>query len=257
MWDGIERHISSATGTSFSIKRYQAVGGGSINQAYCLEDEDRRFFLKTNNVIKAAMFEAEAIGLSEMAETDAITVPRAICWGLEDRHSYIVLEWLDLSRTQSNWAAMGKSLAKLHQTHSLQGFGWHQNNTIGDTPQLNPWCGDWTEFYLASRLKYQFQLAQRRGGTFSNQDHLLKAVPDILEGHDPQPSLVHGDLWSGNAAFTASGRPVIFDPALYYGDREVDIAMTELFGGFPRAFYEGYQSVYPHRGWVRGSQNAL
>ena len=140
---------------------------------------------------------------------------------------------------------MGKSLARLHKTTSHQGYGWHQNNTIGETPQLNDWCANWTNFYITSRLTYQFQLAQRRGGHFSDRDKLIEAIPDILASHSVRPSLVHGDLWSGNAAFSATGAPVIFDPAPYYGDREVDIAMTELFGGFPQAFYDGYQGAFP------------
>jgi fructosamine-3-kinase len=245
MWDGIECHISSVMGTDFKVKSFQSVGGGSINQAYCLGDGDRKFFVKTNNAIKVGMFEAEATGLNEMADTHSIRVPRGICWGVAGSASYIVLEWLELSRSQSNWAAMGKKLAQLHQSQSLQGFGWHQNNTIGDTPQMNAWCSDWTEFFIKSRLKYQFQLAQRRGGTFANQDRLLGAIPVILENHQPEPALVHGDLWSGNAAFISTGEPVIFDPAPYYGDREVDLAMTELFGGFPKAFYEAYEGAYP------------
>lgn len=245
MWDGIVRHISSSLGSSFVVKSSRSVGGGSINSAYCLEGAEQKLFLKLNQAAKVAMFEAEAIGLNEMADTGAITVPRAICWGIDQDKSYIVLDWLDLGREKADWREMGKSLAKLHQNVSHQGFGWHQNNTIGDTPQKNDWCSDWTEFFITSRLDYQFQLAKRRGGQFPNQVKILDAVPQLLDGHTVSASLVHGDLWSGNAAFTVDGAPVIFDPATYYGDREVDIAMTELFGGFPQAFYDGYQSTYP------------
>ncbi|NEO42813.1 MAG: fructosamine kinase family protein [Moorea sp. SIO4A3] len=123
-------------------------------------------------------------------------------------------------------------------------FGWNQNNTIGSTPQVNQWMSDWVEFFVDYRLGYQFQLARRRSGHFPKQDQLLAVVPKLLD-HQPQPSLVHGDLWGGNAAITMAGEPVIFDPATYVGDREVDIAMTELFGGFPAAFYRGYNEVWP------------
>ncbi|NEP47653.1 MAG: fructosamine kinase family protein [Moorea sp. SIO3C2] len=123
-------------------------------------------------------------------------------------------------------------------------FGWNQNNTIGSTPQVNQWMSDWVEFFVEYRLGYQFQLARRRSGRFPKQDQLLAVVPKLLD-HQPQPSLVHGDLWGGNAAITMAGEPVIFDPATYVGDREVDIAMTELFGGFPAAFYRGYNEVWP------------
>jgi fructosamine-3-kinase len=140
---------------------------------------------------------------------------------------------------------MGRKLAAMHKATSSKGFGWTMNNTIGSTPQINTWTADWVEFYRQHRLAYQFQLARRRGGSFPRQDELLAAIPELLAGHEVQPSLVHGDLWGGNAGCTATGEPVIFDPATYYGDREVDIAMTELFGGFPAGFYQGYNEVFP------------
>jgi fructosamine-3-kinase len=126
---------------------------------------------------------------------------------------------------------------------TAKGFGWEQNNTIGSTPQLNNWTSDWVEFFAEYRIGYQFQLAQRRGGHFPQQEQLIAAIPKLLN-HQPQPSLVHGDLWGGNAAVTTSGEPVILDPATYIGDREVDLAMTELFGGFPAAFYRGYNEAW-------------
>lgn len=245
MWDGIAQHIARARGTRFEIESYRSVGGGSINRAYYLDGKGQRYFLKLNQASKVGMFEAEAMGLNEMADVGAIAVPRAVCWGAEANDSYIVLDWFDLGRGQGNWQTMGQQLAELHRATSDQGFGWHQNNTIGDTPQHNNWCRDWTEFYVTYRLGYQFKLARRNGGKFTREAELLGAVPKLLSNHHPEPALVHGDLWSGNAAFKSSGEPFIFDPATYYGDREVDIAMSELFGGFPSEFYRGYQSVYP------------
>jgi len=146
---------------------------------------------------------------------------------------------------QKSWQKMGHNLAKMHQNISSQGFGWERNNTIGSTPQINIWKSNWIEFYLEYRLGYQFQLARRKGGNFPLQDKLLATIPELLKNHEVQPALVHGDLWGGNAGFTIDGEPVIFDPATYFGDREVDIAMTELFGGFPAVFYEGYQEILP------------
>jgi fructosamine-3-kinase len=140
---------------------------------------------------------------------------------------------------------MGTALAAMHRVTSDRGFGWHQPNTIGATPQPNPWTPTWLEFYREYRLRHQFRLAGRRGGRFPRQHELLMALPDLLAGHAPAPSLVHGDLWSGNAAVTQSGDPVILDPATYFGDREVDIAMTELFGRFPETFYATYRAAYP------------
>src|SRR5262245_18398887 len=117
-------------------------------------------------------------------------------------------------------------------------FGWQRDNYIGSTPQQNGWCNDWIVFWVTRRLEPQISLARDKGFDVS--------LPStrMLESHRPQPALLHGDLWSGNAGFTAEG-PVVFDPAVYYGDREADLAMTELFGGFPREFYRAYNEAYP------------
>src|SRR4028118_455773 len=124
-------------------------------------------------------------------------------------------------------------------------FGWDINNTIGSTVQINNWTANWAEFWAEHRIGYQLKLAKRRGGHFPQGERLLEMIPELLAGYEPQPSLVHGDLWGGNAGVTSAGEPVIFDPATYFGDREVDIAMTELFGGFPALFYRGYNQVWP------------
>lgn len=246
MWNQIAATISQVTGQPFQVEKHRSVGGGSINQAYAVSSSDRTYFVKLNQPSKAAMFEAEALGLRQMADTQTIRVPYPLCWGVTDQASYIVLEWLDLGHgNQQSWAAMGQNLAAMHRSTSDRGFGWQQNNTIGETPQINPWTDSWIEFWREHRLGYQFRLANRRGGHFPKQDEILAAVPDLLAGHDPQPSLVHGDLWSGNAAVTKQGEPVILDPATYFGDREVDLAMSELFGSFPTSFYQAYDAAFP------------
>ena len=245
MWNEIAQEISRVTERPFEIQDRRSIGGGSINQAYRLTDGDRDFFLKLNQAAQYAMFEAEALGLKEMADSHTIRVPRPICWGIVDGSSYIVMEYLPLGNSSRDaWYQMGQQLAAMHRVVSDRGFGWHRDNTIGDTPQKNPWTADWVTFYGEHRLRYQLQLANRRGN-FPRQAELLAALPSLLAGHEPLPSLVHGDLWSGNASVTVDGTPVILDPATYYGDREVDIAMTEEFGGFPQAFYEGYNAAYP------------
>jgi fructosamine-3-kinase len=245
-WTAIAPQISQATGQPFTVRHYRSVGGGSVNQAYALVDGSTAYFVKINQASRVAMFEAEAIGLREIADTQTIRAPQPICWGTTNGSAYIVLEWLDLGYgTHRAWEAMGHNLAAMHRVTSPQGFGWSQANTIGFIPQLNPWTADWVEFFSQHRLGYQFQLARKRGGDFPNQQQLLSAVPGILSGHYPQPSLVHGDLWSGNAAVTKPEEPIIFDPATYYGDREVDLAMTELFGGFPSEFYRAYNQAFP------------
>ncbi len=244
MWTQIAEHISQSQG-EFKIKSHRSVSGGCINQGYAVSDGELTYFVKLNQAAKAEMFAAEALGLQEMTQTNTIRVPKPICWGVAESSAYIVLEWLNLgAATTNSWQQMGQHLAAMHRVISSKGFGWEQNNTIGSTPQINNWTTDWVEFYATHRLGYQFQLANRKGGNFPQQEELLAALPQLLS-HQVQPSLVHGDLWGGNAACTERGEPVIFDPALYYGDREVDIAMTELFGGFPAAFYQSYNNSFP------------
>ncbi|MBV9389273.1 MAG: fructosamine kinase family protein [Chroococcidiopsidaceae cyanobacterium CP_BM_ER_R8_30] len=246
MWTEIADRIVEVTEQDFVVERCQPVSGGCINQGYAVSGRDRTYFVKLNQVSQVGMFEAEAIGLKQMLATATIRVPQPICWGIAKESAYIALEWLELGHgTPQAWEEMGRKLAAMHQTTSSKGFGWEQNNSIGSTPQINNWTADWAEFYANYRLGYQFQQAERRGGQFLGQAKLIAAIPKILAEHQVQPSLVHGDLWGGNAAFTVLEEPVIFDPATYFGDREVDIAMTELFGGFPTAFYRGYNEVFP------------
>jgi fructosamine-3-kinase len=251
MWNAIAAQISQVTGQPFQITSPRSVAGGCINQGYRVSDGTRSYFVKLNQAPQVDMFAAEAAGLREIGATQTIRVPLPVCHGTIEQSAYLVLEWLDLGPAGAGWAALGDRLAALHRVTSSQGFGWQQDNTIGSTPQPNPWTLDWTEFWVQHRIGHQLRLAQRQGGQFPQAAPLLAAIPDRLAGHRPIASLVHGDLWSGNAAVTQAGEPVIFDPATYYGDREVDLAMTELFGGFPREFYQGYDRAFPRdRGYA-------
>ena len=251
MWADIVRHINKATDQLFQMTDSRSVSGGCINQSYVLSGNGS-FFVKLNEPARLTMFEAEALGLAEMTSTNTIRVPSPICWGTTDRHSYLVLSYLDLGRQgrTEDWHQMGTDLARMHRATGSECFGWQRSNTIGPTPQINTWKQSWPDFFAEHRLGYQFQLANSFACTFGDRQvfpqaqQLLDCLPKLLS-HQPAPSLVHGDLWSGNAGFMSDGQPVIFDPATYWGDREVDIAMTELFGGFPAAFYEGYQTAYP------------
>jgi fructosamine-3-kinase len=243
MWTVIAADISQVTNQNFQIQQRRAVSGGCINQSYIISSSTATYFVKLNQADQIAMFAAEAVGLKQISSTSSIRVPLPICWGVAAT-SYLVLECLELSSTKANWEVMGRNLAAMHQITINQKFGWQQNNTIGATPQINTWTGNWIDFYTQHRLLYQFQLARQRGGNFPLQDKLLTAIPQLLN-HKPQPSLVHGDLWGGNAGFTSTGEPVIYDPATYFGDREVDLAMSELFGSFPADFYRGYNAVFP------------
>ena len=263
MWDKIAAHISEITGETFSLDNRHSASGGCINQGYSISSSSRAYFAKINQASQIAMFEAEALGLQQMLATQTIRVPEPICWGTEGNSAYIVLEWLDLGSRggERAWEEMGRKLAAMHKytppnppllrggeepnSTLLRGvFGWDINNTIGSTVQINNWTANWAEFWAEYRIGYQLKLAKRRGGDFPQGERLLEMIPELLAGYEPQPSLVHGDLWGGNAGVTSAGEPVIFDPATYFGDREVDIAMTELFGGFPALFYRGYNQVW-------------
>lgn len=247
MWDQIAARISEVTGEKFQVDRHNSVGGGCINQGYKISDHSRTYFVKINRAVDVAMFEAEALGLQQIQETQTIRVPQPICWGTAGDSAYIVLEWIELGARGKNqaWQTMGQKLAALHRYKGKSEFGWDINNTIGATPQINTWTADWIQFWVEHRIGYQLKLGRRRGGNFPQGERLLTVIPELLAGHQPQPSLVHGDLWGGNASVTPAGEPVIFDPASYWGDREVDLAMTELFGGFPEAFYRGYNQAWP------------
>jgi fructosamine-3-kinase len=244
-WNSIADHISRATGNPFSPREPHNIGGGCINRTLRLQDQHRSYFVKLNSADLLHMFEAEADGLAEIAATDTIRVPLPICWGTAADEAYLVLEYIALG-AGGDAAVAGHQLANLHRT-TRERFGWHRDNTIGSTPQPNNPSRDWVEFWCDQRLGFQLQLAARKGhgGKLQRRGERLLALCPALLNHAPQPSLLHGDLWGGNIAYDQAGEPLIFDPAVYYGDREADIAMTELFGGFGGRFYAAYNESWP------------
>ena len=245
MWTEIARTISQATGQEFAIANTKSVSGGCINQSYKISSDRAEYFVKLNDASQIEMFVAEDLGLKQMYATETITVPQPICYGTVENYSYIVLQWLDLGRGSSQSdREMGRQLAAMHRKGTTERFGWSRNNTIGSTPQINTQNDNWADFFAEQRIGYQLKLAKRRGGSFPDPNKVVEAVRDRLADREPEVSLVHGDLWSGNAAIASDGSPVILDPATYYGDRETDLAMTELFGGFPAAFYQGYNEAW-------------
>ncbi|HNP36941.1 MAG TPA: fructosamine kinase family protein [Woeseiaceae bacterium] len=207
----------------------------------------REAFVKTAPVHALPMFEAEAEGLAALAATKTIRVPDVLDVGIQRDKAFIALEWLDLAGLSPDLEReLGTQLARLHR-HSADRFGWHRDNAIGPTAQQNSWCEQWVEFFRQHRLQSQLALARENAHTGEIQElgEQLAANLELLFGdYEPLPSLLHGDLWAGNAA-AAKGVPVIFDPAVYFGDRESDIAMTRLFGGFGHAFYSAYTSEWP------------
>jgi len=226
--------------------RWANLGGTPLNATWRLEVGVDRFFVKTNSAARLPMLEAEADGLRELARARAIRVPAPVACGDAGGVAFLALEWLEFSGCGRD-AVLGAGLAQLHRT-TAQAHGWHRDNTIGTTPQDNAWTGDWATFFRDRRIAPQLALAAGKGhGGRLQRDgqRLLAAIPALLAGHAPVPSLLHGDLWAGNAARLASGEPVIFDPAVHFGDREADLAMTELFGGFGADFYAAYSEAWP------------
>jgi len=226
--------------------RWVNLGGTPLNATWQLDAGFDRFFVKTNTAARLPMLEAEADGLRELARARAIRVPAPVGCGGAGGVAFLALEWLELSGGGRD-TALGAGLAQLHRT-TAPAHGWHRDNTIGTTPQDNAWTDDWATFFRDRRIAPQLALAAGKGhGGHLQRDgeRLLAAIPALLAGHALAPSLLHGDLWSGNAARLASGEPVIFDPAVHFGDREADLAMTELFGGFGADFYAAYAEAWP------------
>jgi len=236
--------VSDAAG-SFRIERTTPVAGGCIHRCFILEGGDRKYFAKINDRSQVNSFAAEADGLAALSAAGA-RVPVPLCQGQAGKQAFLVLEHLEL-RGDGDYTALGRSLAKVHSIRG-ESFGWRRNNYIGRTPQLNRCSPSWSDFWCEARLGPQLDLARKNGfgeSLLKKGEQLAEAVPGLLSEHAPAASLLHGDLWSGNAGFLADGTPVFFDPAVYWGDREADLAMTELFGGFPQDFYSAYAKAAP------------
>ncbi len=238
--------IGLATGEAFVPKATRAMRGGDISEAFTLGDGTRAFFVKIQPASRLDLFEAEAAGLAELAAANAVRVPQVICHGVAAGQAYLVLESLSL-QPHGDAAQLGRQLAQQHRVSAAQ-FGGARDNWIGATPQPNAWAGDWVEFWRARRLGVQLKLAAQNGYGGALQcdgEALLARLEDLFAGYRPQPSLLHGDLWGGNHGYLDNGAPVIFDPAMYYGDRECDLAMSELFGGFAPRFHAAYREAWP------------
>lgn len=247
-YHAIAAAITQATGARFRTYTAHPVAGGCINAAVVLRGDDQRYFVKLNSAARVDMYAAEAAGLNELAAAGAVRVPRPVCWGTAGERAYLALEFIDFGgNADAGQERFGRALARLHRTVQPR-FGWYRDNTIGATRQPNTPLADWVEFWRRHRLGYQLELAVERGYARRLQKRgllLLERLPAFFAGHRPAASLLHGDLWSGNYAVTLNGDPVIFDPAVYYGDREADLAMTELFGGFSGRFYDAYRAEWP------------
>jgi fructosamine-3-kinase len=240
--------LRSALETSLgAIRSITPVGGGDINEAARVETPDARYFVKWNLHPRPRMFEAEARGLNLLAAAAALRVPRVIA--VLDQPAALVLEWIDLGSNKTAAAeALGRGLAQQHRS-TAQSYGLDHDNYIGSTPQHNAPARSWIEFYRDQRLGAQRDLAQRNGHLRPDRARRLERVMEHLDqwidDSKAAPALLHGDLWGGNYLIDAQGNPVLIDPAVYYGDREAEIAFTELFGGFGARFYAAYHETWP------------
>ncbi|MFP6854226.1 MAG: fructosamine kinase family protein [Opitutales bacterium] len=246
MWETIEKALAEATGEEFKILDRRSISGGCINDAQRIDGAAASYFVKTNGGRFHDLFAAEAAALHEIARTETIRVPQPICHGLAgDDCAFLALEFVETGPDgSSSQRQLGESLARLHGVRNSF-FGWTRENAIGSTPQLNDPCDNWAMFFREQRLRFQFELAADKGKRFAGCDELLDKVAELLADHEPFPSLLHGDLWGGNAACDSQGEPFVFDPATYYGDRETDLAFTEMFGGFSTDFRKGYETHFP------------
>lgn len=235
------------------IVHHLPVSGGSINQVYCLMTGQSKYLLKMNNTSAfPGMFACEAEGLQAIADTHTIGTPKVIGHGDVDDDSYLILEWIDTRRPDPEGSKLlGAQLAKLHQVTANE-FGFHTDNYMGSLKQKNHTHNTWSSFFIEQRLMPMVKIAVDKHllteADHQNFEKLYQVISGLFD--EEEPSLLHGDLWSGNYLISAAGMPYLIDPAVSYGHREFDIAMTTLFGGFNAEFYQSYNETFPlANGW--------
>ncbi|QIZ76517.1 fructosamine kinase family protein [Ferrimonas lipolytica] len=245
MWNAIGLQISDALGRDFAINEKHSIVGGDIHQAFKINDHHCALFVKLSDKHNVEMFESEAHALRLLRKQTGLVVPEVVTTGTTSHNSFIALEHLNLGNgSKADWYRFGQELAQLHRTQTQPQFGFDEDNYIGTTVQPNRWQNNWAEFFAEQRIGWQLKLAQDKGYNFGGCDSIVRRCAEKLRKHKPVASLLHGDLWRGNIAFV-DGVGALFDPASYYGDRETDIAMTELFSPLPTDFYHGYNAEWP------------
>lgn len=227
----------------------QSIAGGCINDArIILSNSGKKYFLKTNSSNPKNMFINEANGLKELAKANVITIPKVIY--VDDE--IILLDAISTGKKKSNFFEdFGRKFAQLHKFTHIE-YGFYEDNYIGSNPQINIASDEeknnWVNFFFNKRLKFQFDLAERKGFVTDELRKIFSKLEDKIEDiiyTDEKPSLLHGDLWGGNFIVDENGYACLIDPAVYYGNREADLAMTKLFGGFDSNFYSAYKEEFP------------
>ncbi|UJF18314.1 fructosamine kinase family protein [Vibrio sp. SS-MA-C1-2] len=246
MWQSISLQLSDVLEHSFTIKEHTTVKGGEICDCFCISDEqEQRFFVKVNNRNFIKLFQSEVDSLQQLTKSNSIQVPRVIHLGRAKEMAFLVLNFLPTKPLNSRTAAqLGDDLAALHLWGDQLEYGFDSDNYIGESIQPNKWRKHWSRFFSEQRIGWQLQLAKERGIEFGDIDSIIERSNEILHGHQPKPALLHGELSKHNVAMTVTG-PILYDPASYWGDRECDIAFTELEASLPATFYESYQQAYP------------
>jgi fructosamine-3-kinase len=249
----VGQKLTHLLGTNVDVEQASGVGGGSINDAWRIDTNEGRFFLKTNNADRyPSMFEAEADGLDRLRSTSTLPVPAVLAYGEDHDTTWLLLEWIEpASPSRDHWRNFGQRLARLHR-HTNDHFGLERDNYIGSLIQRNDPDRDWSSFFIHQRLEPMLKKARDKrkveGGTALRFERLFSRL-DALFPKEP-PALLHGDLWKGNFLTGSDGEAWVVDPAVYYGHREMDIAMSRLFGGFEAEFYLAYDQEYPlEKGW--------
>ncbi|MBE1274488.1 fructosamine kinase family protein [Enterovibrio baiacu] len=245
MWHSLSVQLSLTLGQQFEVDEKTPIDGGDINECYAISSGNIRFFVKVNSRENLAIYEAEAEGLRHLANSGVVSVPQVIYIGVIKEKAVLVLDYIPMKPLNEESAyLLGREMANLHQWGEQLEYGFDIDNFIGTTEQRNNWHRKWANFFADHRIGLQLKLAEERGMSFGDVETIVESIKERLTGHQPKPSLLHGDLWTGNASMSING-PIVYDPACYWGDREVDIAATHLFSGFPERFYEGYDEVWP------------
>ncbi len=243
----IAAELRALTGLACAVAPESAVAEGGRNRCYRWPAGRHTLFVKLAPLAGADALVAEAAGLAQLAAAGVLRVPRVFALGQADAQALLALEWLErVPADADSERRLGAGLAQLHAVTGAH-FGWKRDNYIGATPQRNGASDDWAVFFREQRLRPQVTLLRGQGfaALSAGLEPLLERVARLLAGHHPTPALLHGDLWAGNWLTLAGAEPVVYDPAVYFGDRETDLAMTRLFGGFGPAFYRAYEAAAP------------
>lgn len=246
MWHAISQQLSDVLMFEFKIEEKTKLDGGDISECYVINDGEQRYFVKCNEKSFLGRFESEAECLHALRQTNTVYVPELVHIGSSKHNSFIILNYLPTKPLDDDKSSyhFGVQLAKLHLWGEQKEYGFDSDNYIGSTVQPNAWNKKWARFFSEQRIGWQLQLLAEKGIKLCPINEMVEHVNRRLTNHNPKPALLHGDLWHGNVANSPFG-PICFDPACYWGDRECDIALTELFECFEPEFYQGYESVLP------------